>query len=82
MRTPNLVCTSIIATTGGTMPREPKSKYFWPASAITESHMALLYRVRQASPNRTPITQLIARAVRETYGTHASELAHQLCKAA
>ena len=64
------------------MPRQPKSKYFWPASAITESHMSLLYRARQVSPNRTPITQLIARAVRETYGANASELAHPLRKAA
>jgi len=50
------------------MPREPTSKYFWPASGLTESDMALLYQAREASPDRTPISRLIARAVRETYG--------------
>jgi len=50
------------------MPRKPQSKYFWPASAITESDMGLLYRARESSPVPVPITQLIARAVRETYG--------------
>ena len=51
------------------MPREPTSKYFWPSSAITESDMALLYEAREASEPRTPITQLLARAIRQTYGT-------------
>lgn len=50
------------------MPRERQSKYFWPASAITESDMDLLYRAREASPNLTTITRLLAHAVRETYG--------------
>ena len=50
------------------MSREPQSKYFWPASAITESDMGLLYRAREASPERIPISRLIAHAVRETYG--------------
>ena len=50
------------------MPREPISKYFWPASAITEADMELLYRAREASPDRIPISRLIAHAVRETYG--------------
>ena len=50
------------------MPREPQSKYFWPASAITESDMLLLYRAREQSSVRTPITRLLARAVRATYG--------------
>ena len=50
------------------MPRERMSKYFWPASAITESDMDLLYRAREAAQPRVPITQLLARAVRETYG--------------
>ena len=50
------------------MTHERQSKYFWPASAISESDMELLYLARQASPGRTPITHLIARAVRETYG--------------
>jgi len=46
------------------MPR----KYFWPASAITEEDMALLYRVRESSQPRVPITELLARAVRLAYG--------------
>jgi len=53
------------------MPRESQSKYFWPASAITESDMDLLYRARESSPTRVPITRLLARAVRETYGSLA-----------
>ncbi len=51
------------------MSRESRSKYFWPASAITESDMDLLYRARESSPTRVPITRLLARAVRETYGS-------------
>ncbi len=54
------------------MPKERQSKYFWPAAAITESDMDLLYRARESSPVRIPITQLIARAVRETYGQLAN----------
>ena len=50
------------------MPREPQSKYFWPASALSEADMDLLYRARETSPVRIPITKLIAQAVRETYG--------------
>ena len=53
------------------MPREPQSKYFWPASAITESDMDLLYRAREASEPRVPITQLLARAVREKHAATA-----------
>ena len=54
------------------MPREPQSKYFWPASAITESDMDLLYRARESSPDRIPITRLLAHAIRETFGHLAS----------
>ena len=42
--------------------------YPWPASAITDEDMALLHRARESSRPRVPITQLLARAVRETYG--------------
>ncbi len=45
-----------------------RSKYFWPASAISESDMDLLYRTRELSPRRQPITQLLAKAVRQAYG--------------
>jgi len=44
------------------------SKYFWPASAIAEEDMVLLYRAREGSSPHVPITQLLARAVRQTYG--------------
>jgi hypothetical protein len=50
------------------VPREHRSKYFWPASAITPADMALVYRVREATHPRVPISELIARAIRETYG--------------
>ena len=44
-------------------------RFAWPASAIRRGHeMALLYRVRESSPERTPITQLIANAINHTYG--------------
>lgn len=46
-------------------------RFAWPASAIRRGQeMALLYRVRESSPDRTPITQLIAHAIRTTYGHH------------
>ncbi len=59
------------------MPREPQSKYFWPASAISESDMQLLYRARQASAGGQPISRLLARAVRQTYG-HLAEPAQAI----
>ena len=43
-------------------------KYPWPASSITPEDMALLYAVRECGPQKLPITELLARAVRETYG--------------
>jgi hypothetical protein len=46
-------------------------RYPWPASAITPEEMALLYQARESGP-RMPITRLIARAVRQTYGTATS----------
>jgi hypothetical protein len=45
--------------------------YPWPASAISESEMALLHRTREAWVPRVPITELIRRAVVETYGPNA-----------
>mgnify|MGYP006444469889 CR=1 FL=1 len=54
------------------MPREPTSKYFWPASGLTESEMGLLFLARESSSVRVPITKLIARAVRQAYG-HLAE---------
>ena len=43
-------------------------KYVWPASALTESDMALLHAVRETSTPKLPITGLIAAAVRTVYG--------------
>lgn len=43
------------------------SKYFWPASRITESDMALLYTIRESAAARVTISELIARAVRQAY---------------
>ena len=42
--------------------------YAWPSSGITEQDMRLLYHARKSQPVKTPITELIARAVRQTYG--------------
>lgn len=53
------------------MSKETRSKYFWPASGITAADMALLHRARETLPERLPITQLLARAVRQTYARDA-----------
>jgi hypothetical protein len=53
------------------MPRAQNAhrpKYFWPASAITPDDMALLHAVREGSRPRTPISELIASAIRNQYG--------------
>jgi hypothetical protein len=44
------------------------ARYPWPASAITREDMSLLFLVREQGSKRIPITELIAHAVRETYG--------------
>ena len=49
------------------------NKYFWPASALTESDMHVLFLARQASPAKTTITELVARSVREKYGYLADD---------
>ena len=41
--------------------------YPWPASAISEDEMALLFRAREASVKHMPITELLRRAVIQTY---------------
>jgi hypothetical protein len=43
-------------------------RYAWPASAINADDMAVLFQVREGGACRVPISRLIARAVRETYG--------------
>ena len=57
-----------------TVPRAQRSKYFWPASAITEQDMALVYAARETSLPRIPISELIARAVRTVYATEQSHV--------
>ncbi len=52
------------------MPRLPP-QYVWPASAITDDDMALLYRARENLSPRIPINRLIAEAVRLQYGSQA-----------
>ncbi len=43
-------------------------RYPWPASAIGKGEMSLLYLARESSPDRTAITELVARAIRAQYG--------------
>lgn len=47
---------------------QPTYRYPWPASAIEPKDMALLHSVRESSEKRVPISVLVARAVRATYG--------------
>jgi len=42
-------------------------RYPWPASALTRRDMQALHAVREAAPQKTPITELIAEAVRDKY---------------
>ena len=49
------------------------SKYQWPASALTADDMQLLHAVRESRPG-TPITELIARAVRQEYGRRSNSI--------
>ncbi len=46
-------------------------RYPWPASALGPKEMAMLHQRRESLPERTPITRLIAEAVRAAYGTVA-----------
>ena len=48
-------------------------RYPWPASALTKEEMKLLYLAREAHPNHPPITQLIARAVRQLYQPQSTQ---------
>ena len=43
-------------------------RYPWPSSALGKEEMALLYLARETSPDRTTITELVARAIRVQYG--------------
>ena len=52
----------------------PDYRYPWPASRLTPEEMALLYHARERSPSHFPITQLIAHAIRATYGHQAGSL--------
>ena len=48
-------------------------KYPWPASCLTAADMKLLHNARESSPDRPPITQLLAEAVRAAYGHLATQ---------
>lgn len=48
-------------------------RYPWPAAAIGKGEMSLLYLAREASAERTAITELVARAIRAQYGQLASQ---------
>ena len=50
--------------------------YPWPASAIGEDEMALLYRAREASVKHMPITELLRRAVVQAYGQKTGLVRH------
>ena len=40
----------------------------WPASQITKADLSILFSGRKHSPERTPITNLVAQAIRAQYG--------------
>ena len=50
----------------------PTYTYPWPASALSPRDMALLHAVRESSQPRVSITDLVAHAVRTTYGHQAA----------
>lgn len=45
--------------------------YPWPASALTEAEMTLLYRARQRTG--IPMSRLLRRAVQQQYGEECDE---------
>lgn len=47
-------------------------RYPWPASALTPADMAVLHAVRESGSPKIPMTELIARAVRATYGSQVA----------
>jgi hypothetical protein len=48
-------------------------RYPWPASRIDQRLMRTLYAAREAAPEKTTITQLIAKAVDTTYAGLVAE---------
>jgi hypothetical protein len=42
-----------------------EKRYPWPASAVSEKEMQMLYNMRQKS--KIPITKLVKEAIRKTY---------------
>ena len=43
-------------------------RYPWPASRVGRTEIALLYAARECSPERKPITVLIAQAIQAQFG--------------
>ena len=50
---------------------KPVYRYPWPASALSKADLKLLHAVRESSQPHVSITDLIAHAVRATYGQQA-----------
>ena len=48
--------------------------YPWPASRISPDEMSLLYRIRQRTVPRVPISRLVALAVQEMFTRPPSEI--------
>ena len=51
---------------------KPAYRYPWPASALSKADLKLLHAVRESSQPRVSITDLVAHAVRTTYGNQAA----------
>ncbi len=51
-----------------------QTTYPWPASRLDQSHMKALHAVREASPKRTTITELVARAIHDAYVVKVDEI--------
>ena len=53
---------------------DSKFRYPWPASGIDrDTDMALLHEARERSSPRIPITELISKAIKCTYGHMAEQ---------
>lgn len=62
------------------MPAPTQLRYPWPSSALGRAEMEMLFHQRENGSARTPITQLIAEAVRNTYGPQIAKSRVRECK--
>ena len=51
---------------------KPAYRYPWPASTLSKADLKPLHAVRESSQPRVSITDLVAHAVRTTYGNQAA----------